>query len=81
MTRLIQLSRGGSLRVAIVKEPHLRLLADCRSVYELASAAAASGKKLSDTAQQRATGESLDYDAVLSRFFGMANSPAHRSSR
>ena len=50
MTRLVQLQRSGTRRVAIVEEPHLRLLDNCRSVYELADSAVAAGSKLSDAA-------------------------------
>ncbi len=64
MTRLIQLKQGETRRVAIVEEPHLRLLDGCRSIYELANSAIAKGSKLSDAARQRATGVLLDYDSI-----------------
>jgi hypothetical protein len=64
MTRLIQLGRGGSRRVALVEEPHLRLLEHCESVYELACSAAANGEKLSLLARQRATNQVIDYDTA-----------------
>ena len=57
MTRLVQLKRGDTRRVALVEEPHLRLLDGCSSIYELANSAISSGVKLSDLARQRATGE------------------------
>jgi hypothetical protein len=64
MTRLVQLKSGSTRRVAIVEEPHLRLLDNCRSVYELADSAIAAGSKLSDTARQRTTSEVIEYDPV-----------------
>jgi len=64
MTRLIQLRKGDLRRVAVVEEPQLRLLADCSSVYDLAQSAIELGASLSEIARQRASGDSLDYDAV-----------------
>lgn len=66
MTRLIQLEKGDTRRVALVEEPHLRLLDNYRSIYELANSAIAGGVKLSDAAQQKATEDLLDYDLVYS---------------
>lgn len=66
MTRLIQLEKGGVRRVALVEEPHLRLLDNCRSIYELANWVVAAGNKLSDAAQQQAGGDLLDYDPIYS---------------
>lgn len=64
MTRLVQLKRGNVRLVALVEEPHLRLLEGCSSIYELANAAISSSVKLSDLARQRATGERLEYDPI-----------------
>ncbi len=64
MTRLVQLKRGNTRRVALVEEPQLRLLEGCSSIYELANAALSSGAKLGDLARQRATGEHLEYEAI-----------------
>ena len=64
MTRLVQIKRGDVRRVAVVEEPHLRLLKDCSSVYELANVAITTGTKLSDAARQRRTDESLHFDAI-----------------
>jgi hypothetical protein len=66
MTRLVQIKRGVVRRVALVEEPHLRLLDGCGSVYDLARTALATGVKLSEAARQRATAERLDYDLVYS---------------
>ena len=64
MTRLIQLENNGVRSVALVEEPHLRLLAACSSIYSLAHEAIAAGVRLSTLARQRATGDRLEYDAV-----------------
>jgi hypothetical protein len=64
MIRLVQIQKGAIRRIALVDEPHLRLLDGCRSVYELAHAALADGAKLGDAARQRVTSEFLDYDPV-----------------
>src|SRR6266567_4975652 len=64
MTRLIQIQKDSLRRVALVEEPHLRLLANVSSIYELAMDAIARGVRLSDTANQRASSEILDYDSI-----------------
>jgi hypothetical protein len=64
MMRLVQLKKGPVRRVAIVEEPHLRILDGCTSVYELATCALRTGSRLSDAAQLRLTRERLDYDVV-----------------
>jgi hypothetical protein len=65
MTRLVQIKKGIVRRVALVEEPHLRVL-DCNSVYELAQAAIKEWVKLVDVARRRVTSERLDYDPVYS---------------
>ncbi len=68
MTRLVQLIRAATTRrVALVEEPHLRLLEGCSSIYELANAAISTGVRLSDLARQRATSDRLDYDPIYRR--------------
>lgn len=62
--RLVQIRRGSERRVAIVEEPRLRLLDDCDSVYELASVAISSGKKLDELVDQRANNTVLDYEPI-----------------
>ena len=62
-TRLIQLRNAGRRRVALVEEPHLRLL-EADSVYSLAESAIRSGIKLSEAAKGAATAETVDYDLV-----------------
>jgi hypothetical protein len=64
MTRLIQIRQGELRRVALVEEPHLRLLADCSSVYELANRAIAGNTSLGQAAMQQATSDLLDYDPI-----------------
>jgi len=65
MLRLVQLTHPtAGRRVAVVDEPHLRLLADYTSVYALAHAAIAAGRGLADLAAAHAVAEALDYDAV-----------------
>ena len=46
MTRLVQLRHGTTRRVALVEEPHLRLLGGAESIYELANEAALRGTSL-----------------------------------
>jgi hypothetical protein len=66
MTRLMQIRKGNARRVALVEEPHLRLLGGCSSIYSLVQAAMAGEMKLSEAARQRVTQEVLDYDAIYS---------------
>src|SRR6266568_3709192 len=63
-TRLLQLKNGDTRRVALVQDPHLRLLAEVSSIYQLANIAVAAEVKLSEAARQRATQERLDYDPI-----------------
>ena len=64
MTRLVQIKKGIVRRVALVEEPHLRVLDGCNSVFELAQSAIKSGTKLSDMVRRRLTGERLVYDPL-----------------
>ena len=64
MIRLVQLRRGTERRVALVDEPHLRILAGVESVYALVGAAIAAHRAASDLARERATGDSLEYDSI-----------------
>ena len=64
MTRLIQIKNGALRRVALVEEPHLRLLADVDSVYSLGLEAIATGERLSQAAERKAASELLNYDSV-----------------
>src|SRR5438270_363749 len=62
-TRLIQLKNTGRRRVALVEEPHLRLL-DTDSIYSLAESAIRSGIRLSEAAKRSATADTLDYGPI-----------------
>src|SRR6266496_599687 len=64
MTRLIQIQKDKLRQVALVEEPHLRVLANVSSIYELAMDAIARGVTLSEAANQRASSELLDYDSI-----------------
>lgn len=64
MTRVVQLRRGTTRRVALVDEPTLRLIDGFDSVYALAQQAIASSTSLSLLIETRARGEELGYDAV-----------------
>src|SRR5688572_28146516 len=63
-TRLLQLQRGATRRVARVEEPLLRLLDGCESILALAEGAIARNISLPALIEQRATSETLDYDAI-----------------
>jgi len=62
-TRLVQLRSQERRRVALVEEPHLRLL-KAESVYSLAESTIHSDIKLSEIVKREATPEVLDYDPV-----------------
>lgn len=65
MTRLVQLQNGVQRRVALVEEPHLRLLDSASpTVYALAQAALAAGEPPSAFARRQAGKETLDYYAI-----------------
>ncbi len=64
--RLVQIQRGSSRRVALVEEPHLRLLTGVRSVYELAAAADSSGVSLAKLVRDSLSNRRLDYDPIYS---------------
>ena len=64
MNRIVQLQHGIERRVALVDEPHLRLLEGVDSVIALAQEAATTGIALMDLVARRATGAHLDYDPI-----------------
>ena len=64
MTRLVQLQNGPARRVALVGEPHLYLLADAGSVFELADHAVRTGVSLRRLVEQKTTAERLEYDPI-----------------
>jgi hypothetical protein len=63
-TRVIQMHRGSTRRVARVEEPSLRLLAGADSVLALAERAIADGVSLPALIDRCATSETLEYDAI-----------------
>jgi hypothetical protein len=65
-TRLIQLGKNAHRQVALVDEPHLRLLNGGNSVYELALEAMRAGSTLSEFARRSVSDERLSYDLVYS---------------
>lgn len=66
MKRLVQIQNGSTRQVALVEEPHLRILSGITSIYELAEMAIGTGTAISDIVREHATGELLDYDSVYS---------------
>lgn len=70
MIRLVQLQNGADRRVAIVDEPHLRLLGDVRHLYSLVQSAITKRMRLADVIRDCSTNEMLNYEAVY-----RANSP------
>jgi hypothetical protein len=64
MTRIVQLQNGLTRHVAVVEEPHLRLLTGVSSIYELAREAIETKSPLLALIHERANGELLDYDAI-----------------
>ena len=66
MTRLVQIQNGLTRRVALVEEPHLRVLAGVESIYELAANLDAAGGSLAKIIREWLSTQSLDYDEVYS---------------
>jgi len=64
MTRVVQLQHGPKRRVALVDEPHLRLLDGAGSVYDLAEAALGDRVPLITLIRRLKTTECVAYDAV-----------------
>jgi hypothetical protein len=64
VSRLVQIRNGTERRVAVVDEPHLRLLSGVESVYALAGHALASGRPLQSVIDERVSGDTLAYDEV-----------------
>lgn len=76
MTRLVQIKYRDARRVALVDEPHLRLIEGFGSIFEMASFAIGRDLKLSEVARQRATGDALEYDLFYRGDFGCRLLPA-----
>jgi hypothetical protein len=62
--RLVQLANGNFRSVALVEEPHLVLLNEVTSIYQLAQRALAQKMDLTKLVQSLATGDSISYDDV-----------------
>ncbi len=65
--RLVQLANGDLRGVALVEEPHLVLLAEVTSLYQLAQRALAHGAPLTQLARSLATGDRIGYDEVYAQ--------------
>src|SRR4051794_28938696 len=63
-TRVVQLRRGPTRRVAIVEEPNLLLLAELTSVYNSVEIALRDRVRLGEVFARLAKGERIDYDEV-----------------
>jgi hypothetical protein len=66
MNRLVQIHNGTNRRVALVKEPHLRLLAGVQSICELAAMADSKGVPMTQVVRESLTEEMVNYDVVYS---------------
>ncbi len=64
MTCLVQIQNGSMRAVALVEEPHLRLLDGVNSVFQLAREAVDLNIPLTALIQKKATGEFLNYDSI-----------------
>jgi hypothetical protein len=65
MLRIVQLSHADhGRRVAAVDEPRLRLLGQCSNVFELATLAIRSNRRLRAVIEELLSAEQLDYDEV-----------------
>lgn len=65
--RLVQLANGNLRSVAMVEEPHLVLLNEVTSIYQLAQRALAQKMNLTKLAQSLATGDTISYDDVYAQ--------------
>jgi hypothetical protein len=64
MTRLVQIQNAGERRVALVEEPHLRLLGGPPTVLALAELAVERGTTLPRLIEELKTDETVDYDRI-----------------
>jgi hypothetical protein len=62
--RLVQLNGAEGRRVALVEEPHLRLLENCSSIYELTWMALQDAISLTGCVKQHLCGTLLDYEEI-----------------
>ena len=66
MTRLVQIRNSATRAVALVDEPHLRLIVGATSVYQLAAIAEAPKISLLKIISERVGEKKLDYDEIYS---------------
>ena len=66
MMRLVQIQKGRTRRVALVEEPHLRLVEGVESIYELATGLDFTGVSLTGLISQSLSAKCLDYESVYS---------------
>jgi hypothetical protein len=66
MTRLVQIQNATTRRVALVEEPHLRVLAGVESIYDLAANLDVAGGSLTKVVREWLSTHRLDYNAVYS---------------
>src|ERR1700722_12754229 len=66
MTRLVQIQNGQTRAVALVDEPHLRLLAGVGSIYQLVTFAEASKNPLLKIIEEQVIAKEFDYDEIYS---------------
>jgi hypothetical protein len=64
MTRLIQIQRDNTRRIALVDEPHVRLIDRATSVYDLAHRALIAGTSPAEFVAKHTSGETLNYDEI-----------------
>ena len=60
----MQIKKGSVRQVALVEEPHPRLMDGCSSIHGLAQIAIDAQKKLSAVAHQRQQSDILDYELI-----------------
>ena len=62
MMRIVQIQNGENRRVALVDEPHLKVIAGAHTVYDLAAAADLKRIPLSQLIRESVTAEIVNYD-------------------
>lgn len=65
--RLVQLANGNLRSIAMVEEPHLILLNEVTSIYQLAQRALTQKVNLTNLVQSLATGDTVSYDDVYAQ--------------
>src|SRR5579859_1111278 len=65
-THLVQITDGSRVKVAVAGEPHLSVLTEFTSIYELAQQCVDAERSLEDCLQTSAISERIRYDEVYS---------------